>query len=35
MFRVLKPGGAIGISDIVIMKELPKEIKQDDQMYAC
>ena len=35
ILRVLKPGGAIGISDIVIMKELPKEIKQDDQMYAC
>ena len=33
ILRVL--GGAIGISDIVIMKELPKEIKQDDQMYAC
>ena len=35
ILRVLKPGGSIGISDIVIMKELPKEIKQDDKMYAC
>lgn len=35
IFRVLKPGGTIGISDIVIMKELPEEIKQDDKMYAC
>ena len=35
ILRVLKPGGSIGISDIVIMKELPKEIKQDDKMYVC
>lgn len=28
ILRVLKPGGAIGISDIVIMKELPKEINR-------
>ena len=35
ILRVLKPGGAIGISDIVIMKELPQEMKENDQMYAC
>lgn len=35
ILRILKPGGCIGISDIVIMKELPEEIKQDDKMHAC
>lgn len=35
IFRVLKPGGRIGICDIVIMKELTKEMKESDAMYAC
>ena len=35
IFRVLKPGGRIGVSDIVIMKELPQEILADEKMHAC
>lgn len=35
IWRVLKPGGSIGICDIVIMKELPKQMQQDDKLYAC
>lgn len=32
-FRVLKPGGRMMVSDIVLMKELPERIKQSIQAY--
>lgn len=35
IFRVLKPGGRISICDIVIMKELTEEMKQDEAMHSC
>lgn len=34
IFRVLKPGGHFSISDIVLIGELPKALKQDAEMYA-
>ncbi|MCY7350872.1 MAG: arsenite methyltransferase [Cytophagaceae bacterium] len=34
MFRVLKPGGHFSISDIVLVGELPEEIKQAAELYA-
>ncbi|NVM18867.1 MAG: arsenite methyltransferase [Candidatus Lokiarchaeota archaeon] len=33
-FRVLKPGGRIIVSDIVLLKELPDSIKQNMKAYA-
>ena len=33
-FRVLKSGGRIMVSDMVILKELPKNIKESAKMYA-
>ena len=33
-FRVLKPGGRIMISDLVLLKELPPSIKKSVQAYA-
>ncbi len=34
IFRVLKPGGHFSISDIVLMGELPKGLRDDAEMYA-
>lgn len=35
IYRALKPGGRISICDIVIMKELTKEMQEDEAMHAC
>ena len=35
IYRVLKPGGRISICDIVIMKELTQEMKEDEAMHSC
>ena len=35
IFRALKPGGRISICDIVIMKELTEEMKNDEAMHSC
>ncbi len=34
-FRVLKPGGRINVSDIVLTKDLPESIKNDPKSYAA
>jgi SAM-dependent methyltransferase len=34
MYRVLKPGGHFSISDVVLVGDLPNELKEDAQMYA-
>ncbi len=34
IYRVLKPLGRISISDIILKKDLPKEIKKDPNMYG-
>lgn len=34
MFRLLKPGGRIAISDILATRELPMEIKKDLSLYV-
>lgn len=33
-YRVLKKGGRIAISDIVLIRELTKEMKQDEKLYC-
>ena len=33
-FRILKPGGRLMVSDMVILKELPNNIKESAEMYA-
>lgn len=33
-YRVLKKGGRIAISDIVLMRELTEEMKQDEKLYC-
>ena len=35
IFRVLKPGGRISICDIVIMKDLPDDMKDNEELYSC
>jgi Methylase involved in ubiquinone/menaquinone biosynthesis len=34
MFRLLKPGGRVAISDILAKRELPTEIKKDLSLYV-
>ncbi|TNE72489.1 arsenite methyltransferase [bacterium] len=34
IFRVLKPGGHFSISDIVLVGDLPNELREDAEMYA-
>jgi arsenite methyltransferase len=34
MFRLLKPGGRVAISDILAKKELPQEVKDDLSLYV-
>jgi SAM-dependent methyltransferase len=34
IYRTLKPGGHFSISDIVLIGELPKSLKEDAEMYA-
>lgn len=33
-YRVLKRGGRLSISDIVLMKDLTQEMKQDEKLYC-
>lgn len=35
IFRVLKPGGRISICDIIIRKEIPRELQDDPSMHSC
>jgi len=35
IYRVLKPGGRVSICDIVIMKQIPEEMKNDPNMHSC
>ena len=35
LYRVLKPGGRIAISDIVAKKALPAHLKTDMSLYSC
>ncbi len=33
-FRVLKPGGRLAVSDVIATTELPKEVKNDMELYS-
>ncbi len=35
IYRVLKPGGRISICDIVIMKQIPEQMRNDPNMHSC
>ncbi len=35
MFRVLKTGGRIALSDTVMVNNIPKDIKEDPNMHSC
>jgi arsenite methyltransferase len=34
MFRLLKPGGRLAVSDILLKKELPPELRKDMTLYV-
>ena len=34
VYRVLKKGGRLAVSDIVLVKELTQEMKQDEKLYC-
>jgi SAM-dependent methyltransferase len=34
IFRILKPGGRISISDVLRSGEIPREIKEDTSAYT-
>jgi len=34
MYRVIKPGGHFSVSDVVLVGDLPEELKSDAEMYA-
>lgn len=33
-YRVLKNGGRVAISDVVLIKDLTEEMKQDEKLYC-